>query len=160
MRFAAVLILLLLVGPAIAQTPGPPGSAVTTVATPASTQALPMQQSTAAEAGHVFKTSGGNLYTFGTVNTGNAGFLLLIDGTTVPADGALTSCGTSNAAGCLKACYAITGGSASAPAYVGFQVSPGPPIPFVNGIAVSYSSTGCNTKTAGSANVFFEAQVY
>jgi hypothetical protein len=156
MRALNLAILALLVGAsAFAQNPGPPGSAVTTVATPAPSQALAMAQSSAAEAGHVFKTQPGNLYSFGAVNSGTAGFLLLIDGTTVPADGALTSCGTTNPAGCLKACYPISAG-----AYAGFQLLPGPPMPFVNGIVVSYSSTGCSTKTAGAANVFFQAQVY
>lgn len=159
-RVLYALALLFAATPVLAQTPGPPGASVTTVATPASQQALPMAQSTAAEAGHVFKTSGGNLYTFGAMNTGAAGFLLFIDGTTVPANGALTACGTANAAGCLKACYPIGVGSATTPAFGGMQLVPGPPMSFANGIAVSYSSTGCFTKTAGAANVFFEAQVY
>ncbi|HSS26144.1 MAG TPA: hypothetical protein VLL82_17535 [Mycobacterium sp.] len=154
-----MVALLLVAAVALAQNPGPPGSGVTTVGTGASSQALPMLQSSAAEAGHVFKTSGGNLYLFGATNTGAAGYLLFIDGSSVPADGALTSCGTTNPAGCLKACYQVLAGTTS-PAYTGFQLSPGPPISFVNGITVSYSSTGCSTKTAGAANVFFQAQVY
>jgi hypothetical protein len=153
------LALLLAALPAAAQAPGPPGASVTTVGTPASSQALPMLQSTALEASHVFKTAPGNLYTLGVVNTGAAGFILLTDGTTIPT-GALTSCGTTNPTGCLKACYPIGVGTTSAPVFGGLQLSPGPPMPFVNGIGVSYSSTGCNTGTPGSANVFFEAQVY
>lgn len=161
MRALNLAVLALLVGAsAFAQNPGPPGAAVTTVGTPASSQALPMLQSPAAEAGHVFKTQPGNLYLFGAINTGAAGFLLLIDGTTVPADGALTSCGTTNPAGCLKACYPLVAGSAAAPAFTGFQLSPGPPMSFANGLVAAYSSTGCSTKTAGAANVFFQAQVY
>lgn len=161
-RTLALAALLLLASDlyAASQTPGPPGAAVTTVATPASGQALPMLQSTAAEASHVFKTTPGNLYTWGAVNTGAVGFLLWIDGTAVPNDGALTACGTGNATGCLKACYPIAAGSASAATYSGAQLVPGPPLSFANGIVVSYSSTGCFIKTAGSANVFFEAQVY
>jgi hypothetical protein len=158
----AGLACLLFVGAvsALAQNPGPPGGAVTTVATPASQQALPMLQSTAAEASHVFKTTGGNLYTLGVDNTGAAGFVLLTDGSTIPVDGALTSCGTSNAAGCLKACFPIGAGSTASPGYGGLQLQPGPPISFVNGIGVSYSSTGCSTKTLGGSNIFFQAQVY
>jgi hypothetical protein len=154
------LLVLLCAASAFAQNPGPPGSGVTTVATPASSQALPMLQSTAAEASHIFKTQPGNLYSLGIVNTGNAGFILLVDGTTVPADGALTSCGTTNPTGCLKACYPIGLGTATAPVYGGLQMQPGPPISFVNGIIAVYSSTGCNTKTVGAANIFFEAQDY
>jgi hypothetical protein len=159
MRIAA-LLLLLLVGPAVAQTPGPPGSAVTPVATPASQQALPMLQSTAAEANHIFKTSGGNLYSLGVINAGGGGYILFIDGATVPADGALTSCGTSNPTGCLKACYPIATGSASAPAYGGLQLQPGPPMSFVNGVVIVFSTTGCSTKTLGGTTMFFQAQVY
>lgn len=117
---------------------------------------LPMLQSTAAEASHVFKTAAGTLSTLGVTNTLNAGFILLVDGTAVPADGALTSCGTGNPSGCLKACFPIGLGTASAPVYGGLQS----PITFANGIVVVYSSTGCNTKTIGAANVFFQAQVY
>lgn len=156
-RFIIAALLLVAGAPAFAD---PPGMAVTTVPTGASGQALPMLQSTAAEASHVFKAAPGNLYVFGAVNTGSVGFLLLIDGTTVPSDGSLTACGTTNPTGCLRACYVISAGTASVPAYAGFQLSPGPPMLFVNGIIVSYSSTGCLTKTAGGANVFFEAQVY
>lgn len=145
---------------AFAQNPGPPGSAVTTVATPASGQALPMLQSSAAEASHVFKTTGGNLYSLGVVNTGTSGFILLIDGATVPGDGALTACGTANAAGCLKACYPIASGSSSSPSYGGMQLQPGPPMSFATGIVVAFSTTGCITKTLGATTVFFESQVY
>lgn len=160
-RLNALLALLLFaVGSAVAQTPGPPGSGVTTVGTPASSQALPMLQSSATEASHVFKTQPGNLYSLGIMNTGAAGFILLIDGTTVPANGALTSCGTTNPTGCLKACYPIGVGTTTAPVFGGMQLQPGPPIPFVNGIVVVYSSTGCPTKTLGASNIFFQGQVY
>jgi hypothetical protein len=161
MRALNLALLALLFGAsAFAQAPGPPGSGVTAVGTGASSQALPMLQSPALEASHVFKTQPGNLYSLGIVNTGAAGFVLLIDGTTVPADGALTSCGTTNPAGCLKACYPIGLGTATAPVYGGLQMQPGPPISFANGIVAVYSSTGCTTKTLGAANIFFEAQVY
>lgn len=156
----ALTALPLLVGIALAQAPGPPGSSVTTVATPASSQALPMLQSAAVEASHVFKTQPGNLYSLGVMNTGAAGFVLVIDGTAVPADGALTSCGTTNPTGCLKACYPLGVGTAAAPTYGGMQLQPGPPMSFVNGIVIAYSSTGCPTKTLGATNIFFEAQVY
>lgn len=138
----------------------PPGAAVTTVPTPAPGQALAMTQSAAVENSHVFKTAAGNLYSFGAVNTNLAGFILLIDGTTVPGDGALASCGLTNPAGCLKWCGPVALGTASAPSYTGFQLSPGPPMPFVNGVVAVYSSTGCGTKTIGAANIFFEGQVY
>lgn len=160
MRHLLAALALLLAAPAFAQNPGPPGAAMTTVGTGASSQALPMLQSTAAEASHIFKTTGGNLYSLGLVNTGAAGFVLLVDGSTVPADGALTSCGTANATGCLKACYPLAAGAAGAPVFGGLQLQPGPPISFVNGIIAVYSSTGCSTKTVGAANIFFQAQFY
>jgi hypothetical protein len=153
------LALLLAALPAAAQAPGPPGASVTTVGSGAPSQALPMLQSTALEASHVFKTAPGNLYSLGVTNTGSAGFILLTDGTTIPS-GALTSCGTTNPSGCLKACFPIGAGTTSAPVYGGLQLQPGPPISFANGIGVSYSSTGCNTNTLGSSAAFFQAQVY
>jgi hypothetical protein len=153
---------LLLVGAvaALAQNPGPPGSGVTTVGTGASSQALPMLQSTALEASHVFRTTPANLYSLGVVNTGTGGFILLIDGSTVPANGALTSCGTANSTGCLKACYPINTGTASVPTYGGLQFQPGPPLSFVNGVVAVLSTTGCNTQTLGGTTAFFEVQVY
>ena len=161
MRAANLALLALLVtAGAYAQNPGPPGSSVTTVATPASQQALPVQQSTAAEASHIFKATPGNLYSLGVINTSAGGFILFIDGSTVPADGALTSCGTTNPAGCLKACYPIATGSASAPAYGGLQLQPGPPMSFANGVVIAFSTTGCSTKTLGGGTMFFQAQVY
>jgi hypothetical protein len=137
----------------------PPGAAVTTVPTGAPGQALAFLQSTAAEASHVFKTTPGNLYAFGATSSASAGYILLIDSTTVPNDGALTSCGTTNVAGCLKWCAPIPSGSAAS-VFAGFQLSPGPPMPFVNGVVAVFSSTGCSTKTLGATSVFFEAQVY
>jgi len=153
------LALALLVSSALAQTPGPPGASVTTVGSGAPSQALPMLQSTALEASHIFKTSPGNLYSLNVTNTAAAGFLLLIDGTTAPT-GALTSCGTANANPCLKACLSLALGTSSAPVTTALILQPGPPISFVNGIVAEYSTTGCNTSTLGTAADFFQAQVY
>jgi len=160
------LLLCLIAASASAQKPaaGPPGAAVTSVATGASGQALAQQQSTAAEASHIFNNNGGgvgpgNLYTLGAVNTGAAGFVLLIDGTTLPANGTLPACGSTNAAGCLKGCYVLPIGSTT-PAYFNIELSPGVPIPFVNGVVVAYSTTGCFALTIGTAAVFFEGRVY
>ena len=80
---------------------------------------------------------------------------------TVPADGALTSCGPTNPTGCLKACYAVGLGTPAAPVYSApLLLHPGPPVSFANGIVVVFSTTGCNIKTIGTAITFFEAQIY
>lgn len=161
MRYFLFALALLLGSSAFAQAPGPPGPAMTPVGTGASGQALPMLQSTALEASHIFKTSGGNLYSLDVVNTGAAGFILLIDGNSVPADGPLTSCGTTNPAGCLKACFGVAVGTPTAPvSALLLQLQPGPPVSFANGIVAVFSTTGCNSKTIGTAITFFEAQIY
>lgn len=143
----------------LAASPAPAQTLVTPSPSAAAGIALPLQQSSAAESSHVFKTAAGNIYLVGAVNTGNSGFILLIDGTTVPGDGALTACGTTNPNNCLRGCWPIAGGSATAPAFFGFQMTPGPPVSLSNGMVMVYSSTGCTTKTLGGSNIFFEAQV-
>lgn len=137
----------------------PPGAAVTTVPSGAPGQALAFTQSIGPEASHIFKTAPGNLYAFGITSSASAGYVLLIDSTTVPANGTLVSCGTTSSSACVKWCAPIPDGSTAA-AYAGFQLSPGPPMPFKNGIVAVLSSTGCSLKTLGASSAFFQAQVY
>lgn len=87
--------------------------------------------------GQVVKASGGNLYGLNVVSGASAGYVLVTNTTTVPADGAVTP---------LK-CYVLPANSSldlnlrAAPVY------------FSTGISVSFSTTGCFTKTA-SATAF------
>lgn len=100
---------------------------------------IPMAQSAAAEGGHVFKTTGGNLYSITATIAATSGYLMVFDATSVPADGAVTP----------ALCYAI--GSA-----INQGIVIPYPVPFVNGIVAVFSTTGCFNKTA--SNAFFSAQ--
>jgi hypothetical protein len=100
-------------------------------------------QSAATEGSHVLKASAGLLNGFNATNTGgSAGYVLLIDSATVPADGAVTP----------KFCYALPAASTTGASWISY------PAPFNNGIVIVFSTSGCFTK-AISANAFFSAQV-
>lgn len=97
--------------------------------------------STALEASHVIKASGGTLRAVHGFNT-NAGtqFILIFDSATVPADGATP--------------VIVLAAAANSPfvydgSFIGRQ--------FTNGIVVTNSSTGA-TKTIGAADCWFDAQ--
>jgi hypothetical protein len=98
------------------------------------------QQSPAAESSHVFATASANLYSAQLTTGGSAGYLMVFNATTAPADGAVTP------ALCL---YAAA--NTSLPLNFAF------PVPFSTGITFVFSTTGCFTKTA-SATAFFSAQ--
>ncbi len=87
--------------------------------------------SSAAEASRAFKTSAGTLYSI-YVTASSAGFLMVFDATTAPADGPVTPVDViqcaSNATTVLD--YTAT------------------PLPFVNGLVAVFSSTGPFVKTA------------
>lgn len=91
----------------------------------------------AVSGGIVGKASAGNLYGYNVVAGASAGFVLITNTTTVPADGAVTP---------LK-CIPLA-------ANTGIDVNlRGQPVFFSTGISVSFSTTGCFTKTA-SATAF------
>ncbi len=93
--------------------------------------------SSAAESGHVFKASAGNLYAY-QVTTGAApGYVMLFNATSAPVDGAVTP---------VK-CVAVPAGTT-----VG--VSNNPPEAFSTGITAVFSTTGCFTKTASATAMF------
>jgi hypothetical protein len=108
-----------------------------------SSSASAAQVSSAAyEASHVLKASPGTLVSLSGYNSKNASqFIQLFDSATVPADNAVP--------------VAVI--TAATVANFSFPLPPGG-LPFVNGIAVSNSSTG-PTKTIGSADCFFSATV-
>lgn len=91
----------------------------------------------AVSGGIVGKASAGNLYGFNVVAGASAGFILITNTATVPADGAVTP---------LK-CIPLA-------ANTGIDVNlRGQPVFFSTGISLSFSTTGCYAKTA-SATAF------
>ncbi len=102
--------------------------------------------STALEASHVLKATPGNLYSVYASNlTGGAtGFLLVLNATSAPGDGAVTP----------LVCVPFSGGVAQA-AYINM-----PPAVFSTGIvAVVTSATTCFTKTTGVLTAFLSGSV-
>jgi len=99
-------------------------------------------QSAAAEGSHILKASQGFLNGFSATSGASAGYVLIIDSATVPADGAVTP----------KFCYQIAANNTLSATWGTY-----PPV-FSNGIVIVFSTTGCFTKTI-SATAFFSAQV-
>jgi hypothetical protein len=111
--------------------------------TSSSSLAIAPVVSAAAEGTHVFKASAGNLYSAYVTTGGTAGFLLIFNTTTAPADGAVTPIH------CVQAPANTT---------VGVSFSGMPPESFSTGISAAFSTTGCFTKTV-SATAFFHGSV-
>lgn len=88
----------------------------------------------------VVKASAGNLYGINVVAGASAGFVLVFNATTAPADGAVTP----------VRCIPLAAGA-------GIELNyRGPPLAFSTGITVVFSTTGCFAKTA-SATAFIAA---
>jgi hypothetical protein len=102
--------------------------------------------STAGEASHVLKAGAGNSYAaYATNLTATQGFLLLLNSTTAPADGAVTP----------LACAPLAPNGIASISY-----SPGPPGVFSTGItAVVTSAVTCFTKTTGVITAFISGSV-
>lgn len=96
----------------------------------------------AVAAGQVLKAGAGNLYGLNVVSGGTAGYVLITNTTTVPADGAVTP---------VK-CYVL---AANSSLDLNFRATP---TYFATGITVSFSTTGCFSKT-GSATAFISGDV-
>jgi hypothetical protein len=100
--------------------------------------------STAVEASHVFKDRAGALVSFHAFNTkASAQYILIMDSATVPANGAVVLL------------YPPIYVPATSNVSLNFTI----PLQAANGISVSNSSTGTFTKTIGSADCIFLAQV-
>lgn len=98
--------------------------------------------SAAAESGRVLKASAGNVYSVSITTGGSAGYLMLFNATTVPADGAVTP----------VMCRVVAANST-------LTVSSGViPQRYTTGISAAFSTTGCFTKTA-SATAYIEGYV-
>ena len=115
-----------------------------TVPTPttASTNAVAGISSPSVEGGRVLKASAGNLYRVVVTTGGTAGYLMVFNATTVPADGAVTP----------GICRAVAANSTLSVSVADM------PISWSTGITAVFSSTGCFTKTV-SATAFFEGYV-
>ena len=130
---AALLLLLVSASAALAQSQcqvpaGGPGTPVV---------------STATESGRVLKASKGCIIS-GYVTTGAAaGYMMIFNSITIPADGAVTP---------VNCIYVPANTS------IGLIWAPQPPEWYSTGIAIAFSTTGCFTKTA-SATAFFHALV-
>lgn len=98
--------------------------------------------SAAVEGSHVLKASAGNLYRVSITTGGTAGYLMVFNATTAPADGAVTP----------TMCRVIAANSTLSVTVDGM------PVRFSTGITAVFSSTGCFTKTI-SATAFIEGYV-
>lgn len=94
-------------------------------------------RSVAAEASKVFKSSAGNLYAYQVTTGASAGYVLLFNATSAPANGAVTP---------VK-CVVVAANST-----VG--VSMNPPEYFSTGIVAVFSTTGCFTQTTSATAMF------
>lgn len=119
------------------------GTATLNAPTASSTFALTPVVTSAVASSLVLKASAGNFYGLTTVAGASAGFVMLFDATTAPADGAVTP----------KECLPIAANSSNTISYI-----PGPPIAYTTGIVAVFSTTGCFSKTA-SATAFFSGKV-
>lgn len=103
--------------------------------------------SASGEATHVLKASAGNLYSaYATNLTATAGFLLILNATSAPADGAVTP----------VECVPLPANGSASISYAG-----GPPAQFATGItAVVTSAVTCFTKTTGVITSFIKGSIF
>lgn len=112
---------------------------VVTNPTSVSTSALAPVVSAAVEGTHVLKGSAGNLYGLVVTNTTVAGYVMVFNATTAPADGAVTPI------------YCLPIGINQTVSLTGPSTIP---ISFSTGISVAFSTTGCFTKTVSATAMF------
>lgn len=98
--------------------------------------------SASGEGSHVFKNVPGVLYGFSVTSGASAGYVLVYNATSAPADGAVTP----------VACYALAANSTIGVAYTPL------PLNMTTGITAVFSTTGCFTQTT-SATAFFMSEV-
>lgn len=119
-----------------------PAQAQQNVVVPPNFPATPIV-SAAAEGSHILKASPGALLSLYVTNPGAAGYLMVFNSTTVPADGAVTPIH------CVQV---------AAASYQYLNFAPQPPEWYSTGISAAVSTTGCFTKTV-SSGAFFHAFV-
>lgn len=103
----------------------------------------PPVNSAALESSHIFKATSGTLFGLSVTATSAAGYVLIYNSATKPADGAVTP----------VACYYIS----SAPGTLGIAFTPFP-LKMGTGITAVFSTTGCFTQTS-SSTAFFLGEV-
>jgi len=134
-----------------------PSSATAAAITPVSSSAL--------ESSHVLKASAGNLYSVYAINsTSTSGYLVIINATSAPADGAITplACAPlpANGGGAFSSGFSSGFSSAvsASPGLAGIQFHV--PESYSTGItAVLTSATSCFTKTTGVITGYISGQV-
>lgn len=120
------------------------GSEVVSIsATASATNAIVPSPNASATGTNIFKASAGNLYGVEVTTGGTAGFLMVLDSTTVPADGAVVP----------KYCKVVAANSSAELSWTA-----GPPAAFATGITAVFSSTGCFNKTL-SATAYITGMV-
>lgn len=108
----------------------------------------------AVENSHVMKARPGTLSKFQANNTNAAArWVMLVNATTAPINGALLGCTSAYASGCVLKWYQIAANFTG-----GDQWSPGPPLSFPVGLVMVCSSTGPFTLTL-AADCTFSAEV-
>ena len=122
--------------------------AVQATITPSSSSSIGITPvvSASAESSHVLKAGAGNLYSVYAINqTSTSGYLVVLNATSAPADGAIAP----------LACTSIPANSTAFLNYSG-----GPPAVYSTGItAVVTSATSCFTKTTGIITAFISGSV-
>jgi len=146
---AAAVILVAASGSAFAQAqvgPVQSGGGLYVIPSGASAASITPVVSSAAEAAHVLKSSGGNLYSVYATNlTTTPGFLVVLNATSAPADGAIAPLD----------CVPLKPLATAAINY-----TPGPLAAYSTGItAVVTSASTCFTKTTGVITAFFKGAV-
>jgi len=129
------------------------GSAQAQVFTnPLNTVELDQQVSTAGTGSFQFASPNKALAALTVVAGASAGYALVLDATSLPANGALTACANAGTARpCLMWCAPI-----AANGYVDKQWTS--PMSFQSGVLVAFSTTGCATLTvSGTAQIFGQA---
>lgn len=121
-----------------------PPQTVISVPTPSSSAGINPVASAALEASHVFKTGPGTLYDLEIATSSVAGYLLLFDATSDPADGAVTP---------LKCFGLIPTTSTTATLWPAGGI-----VNFKTGLVAVFSTSGCFTK-AESATAYFSGDV-
>ena len=145
-KLALALFLALGLGPVQAQPGvGPPQATVAVGVTSNFVGIVPVV-SPSAENNRTFKASPGNLYSaYFSNQTATAGFLVILNLTAAPADGAITP----------LECIALPASGVASVTY-----NPGPPSTYSVGItAVATSGANCFTKTTGVITGFFKGSV-
>lgn len=129
-------------GPAFINQADVTGNGVEIAPTASALAGISTVSSTAIEASHIFKASAGNLYGMCITAGASAGFLMIFDAVTAPADGAVTPKDLMQVAANGTACISF---------------GAGPPSSYATGITAVLSTTGPLTKTA-SATGYFQAR--